>query len=86
MGAEVILATEDLTREFAGFVAVNGVNLQVQRGEARLLRSSGLPAQLLEALGNLAQHVLDGGVSEGGHQHPERLAGRYVQLVDLARL
>jgi branched-chain amino acid transport system ATP-binding protein len=37
MGAEVILATEDLTREFAGFVAVNGVNLQVQRGTIHAL-------------------------------------------------
>src|SRR5215470_16092823 len=37
MGAEVILATEDLTREFAGFVAVNGVNLQIQRGTIHAL-------------------------------------------------
>jgi branched-chain amino acid transport system ATP-binding protein len=37
MGAEVILATEDLTKEFAGFVAVNGVNLQVERGTIHAL-------------------------------------------------
>src|SRR6266849_270542 len=30
--SEYILETEDLTKEFAGFVAVNGVNLRVERG------------------------------------------------------
>src|SRR5665213_967743 len=30
--SEIILETEDLTKDFAGFVAVNGVNLQVARG------------------------------------------------------
>ncbi len=30
--AECILETEGLTKEFAGFVAVNGVNLRVERG------------------------------------------------------
>ena len=35
--AEIILATEDLTKEFAGFVAVNGVNLQVERGTIHAL-------------------------------------------------
>src|SRR3954467_14322092 len=30
--SEFILETEDLTKEFAGFVAVNGVNLRVERG------------------------------------------------------
>ena len=37
MGAEIILATEDLTKEFAGFTAVNGVNLQVERGTIHAL-------------------------------------------------
>ena len=37
MGAEVILETEDLTREFAGFVAVNGVSLKVERGTIHAL-------------------------------------------------
>src|SRR6202171_900791 len=37
MGSEIILATEDLTKEFAGFVAVNGVNLQVERGTIHAL-------------------------------------------------
>jgi branched-chain amino acid transport system ATP-binding protein len=34
---EIILETEDLTKEFAGFVAVSGVNLQVQRGTIHAL-------------------------------------------------
>ena len=33
----IILATEDLTKEFAGFVAVNGVSLQVRRGSIHAL-------------------------------------------------
>jgi branched-chain amino acid transport system ATP-binding protein len=37
MSAEIILKTEDLTKEFAGFTAVNGVNLQVQRGTIHAL-------------------------------------------------
>jgi branched-chain amino acid transport system ATP-binding protein len=37
MSAEIILETEDLTKEFAGFVAVNGVNLKVQRGTIHAL-------------------------------------------------
>src|SRR5437588_3422483 len=35
--AEYILETEDLTKEFAGFVAVNGVNLRVERGTVHAL-------------------------------------------------
>jgi len=31
MGTEIILETEDLTKEFAGFIAVNGVSLRVKR-------------------------------------------------------
>ncbi len=34
---EAILETEDLTKEFAGFVAVNGVNLRVERGKIHAL-------------------------------------------------
>ena len=34
---ETILATEDLTKEFAGFVAVSGVNLRVARGSVHAL-------------------------------------------------
>jgi branched-chain amino acid transport system ATP-binding protein len=34
---EIILQTEDLTKEFAGFVAVNGVNLKVARGTIHAL-------------------------------------------------
>ena len=34
---DVILETEDLTKEFAGFVAVNGVNLRVARGSIHAL-------------------------------------------------
>jgi branched-chain amino acid transport system ATP-binding protein len=37
MNNETILATEDLTKEFAGFVAVNGVRLQVRRGSIHAL-------------------------------------------------
>ena len=37
MSAEIILATEALTMEFAGFVAVNDVNLQVKRGTIHAL-------------------------------------------------
>jgi branched-chain amino acid transport system ATP-binding protein len=35
--AECILETEGLTKEFAGFVAVNGVNLRVERGSVHAL-------------------------------------------------
>ncbi|HWV55542.1 MAG TPA: ABC transporter ATP-binding protein, partial [Pseudorhodoplanes sp.] len=31
MSGEIILETRDLTKEFAGFVAVSGVNLKVER-------------------------------------------------------
>jgi branched-chain amino acid transport system ATP-binding protein len=37
MSAETILETENLTREFAGFVAVSGVNLRVERGTIHAL-------------------------------------------------
>ncbi|MBV9346982.1 MAG: ABC transporter ATP-binding protein [Pseudolabrys sp.] len=37
MQRETILETEDLTKEFAGFVAVNGVNLKVERGTIHAL-------------------------------------------------
>jgi branched-chain amino acid transport system ATP-binding protein len=35
--AEYILETEELTKEFAGFVAVNGVSLRVERGTVHAL-------------------------------------------------
>ncbi len=37
MGSDIILETEDLTKEFAGFVAVRGVNLSVRRGTIHAL-------------------------------------------------
>ena len=37
MSDEMILETEDLTKEFAGFVAVNGVSLRVKRGTIHAL-------------------------------------------------
>ena len=37
MSQDTILATENLTKEFAGFVAVNGVNLAVKRGTIHAL-------------------------------------------------
>jgi branched-chain amino acid transport system ATP-binding protein len=37
MSAEIILETEDLTKEFAGFVAVSGVSLKVARGTIHAL-------------------------------------------------
>ncbi len=37
MSDDIILETEDLTKEFAGFVAVNGVNLRVARGTIHAL-------------------------------------------------
>ncbi len=37
MADDIILATEDLTKEFAGFVAVNGVTLRVKRGTIHAL-------------------------------------------------
>src|SRR5712691_9690346 len=37
MSNEMILETEDLTKEFAGFIAVNGVSLQVRRGTIHAL-------------------------------------------------
>src|SRR6266568_5190677 len=37
MSSEIILETEGLTKEFAGFVAVNGVSLRVERGTIHAL-------------------------------------------------
>ena len=37
MASDVILETKGLTKEFGGFVAVNGVNLRVQRGTIHAL-------------------------------------------------
>src|SRR5215470_18492406 len=37
MAQDIILKTEDLVKEFAGFVAVNGVNLAVGRGSIHAL-------------------------------------------------
>src|ERR1700742_646964 len=37
MGEDIILETEELTKEFAGFVAVGGVNLRVARGTIHAL-------------------------------------------------
>ena len=37
MAGDIILATEDLTKEFAGFVAVSGVSLEVRRGSIHAL-------------------------------------------------
>ncbi|HWE77732.1 MAG TPA: ABC transporter ATP-binding protein [Pseudolabrys sp.] len=37
MAGDIILATEDLTKEFAGFVAVRGVSLEVRRGSIHAL-------------------------------------------------
>ena len=37
MHDDIILETEDLTKEFAGFVAVNNVNLRVERGTIHAL-------------------------------------------------
>jgi branched-chain amino acid transport system ATP-binding protein len=37
MSEDAILATEDLTKEFAGFLAVSGVNLKVARGSIHAL-------------------------------------------------
>src|SRR5499433_452734 len=37
MSKEIILATEDLKKEFAGFVAVNGISLRVKRGTIHAL-------------------------------------------------
>ncbi len=37
MKRELILETEDLTKEFAGFVAVNGVSLRIERGTTHAL-------------------------------------------------
>src|SRR6266581_6379130 len=37
MANDIILETEDLTKEFAGFVAVGGVSLRVERGTIHAL-------------------------------------------------
>ena len=37
MNSDCILETRDLTKEFKGFVAVNGVSLKVQRGSIHAL-------------------------------------------------
>ena len=41
ISGDIILETEDLTKEFAGFVAVNGVNLRVERGTINATNRSG---------------------------------------------
>ena len=35
--SEIVLETEDLTKEFAGFVAVRAINLRVARGTIHAL-------------------------------------------------
>ncbi|MFC5039608.1 ATP-binding cassette domain-containing protein, partial [Tianweitania sediminis] len=35
--SDIILAAENLTKEFRGFVAVDGVNLSVRRGQIHAL-------------------------------------------------
>ena len=37
MASDLILETRELTKEFGGFVAVNGVDLRVQRGTIHAL-------------------------------------------------
>ena len=37
MGADYIIETNDLTKEFAGFTAVNAMNLRVRRGQVHAL-------------------------------------------------
>ena len=37
MRSEIVLETEDLTKEFAGFVAVRAINLRVARGTIHAL-------------------------------------------------
>src|ERR1700757_5020952 len=37
MGGDIILKTEDLVKQFAGFLAVTGVNLRVARGTIHAL-------------------------------------------------
>ena len=37
MSDDIILETEDLTKQFAGFIAVNGVSLRVRRGSIHAL-------------------------------------------------
>src|ERR1035438_9810121 len=37
MSSDIILETDDLTKQFAGFVAVNGVSLRVKRGTIHAL-------------------------------------------------
>jgi branched-chain amino acid transport system ATP-binding protein len=37
MGEDIILETQDLTKEFLGFIAVNSVNLRVRRGSIHAL-------------------------------------------------
>src|SRR5918994_1027733 len=37
MSDDIILETQDLTKEFAGFVAVNAVNLRIRRGQIHAL-------------------------------------------------
>jgi branched-chain amino acid transport system ATP-binding protein len=37
MSEEIILETVELTKEFAGFVAVSGVNLRIARGTIHAL-------------------------------------------------
>ncbi len=44
MSDGVILAAENLTKEFKGFFAVEGVNLKVRRGQIHaLIGPNGLP-------------------------------------------
>ncbi|GAU81529.1 hypothetical protein BIWAKO_01423 [Bosea sp. BIWAKO-01] len=45
MSEDIILSTSGLTKEFAGFTAVNGVDLKVKRGSIHALIAQMVPAR-----------------------------------------
>jgi ATPase subunit of ABC transporter with duplicated ATPase domains len=56
MSEEIILETVELTKEFAGFVAVSGVNLRIERGTIHaLIGPNGAGDHLLQSPDQVSQ-------------------------------
>src|SRR2546429_419031 len=64
---DFILLTENLTKEFAGFVAVNGVSLQVSRGTIHALIGPNAPASPPASTRRAMALIADVGLSSFAH-------------------
>ena len=76
---DAILETEDLTKDFAGFVAVNGVNLRVERGTIHaLIGPNGARKRALEIATTLALEpellLLDEPTAGMAHEDIDRIS------------